>query len=66
MAVRYYLFVIDGEVAGRMPFFAHPNGGELEDKYRAILESDPKIIPSNEDIPEGYIWDGTSFTPPVE
>jgi hypothetical protein len=66
MTVRYYIFVIDGEVAGRIPLFAHPNGGPLEEKYRAMLESDPKIIPSDEDVPEGYLWDGKNFNPPVE
>jgi hypothetical protein len=63
--MKHYIFVIDGEVVGRVPPVVFPEGSEIQEKYEAIMESDPKIIPSDEDILEGYLWDGTNFTPPA-
>jgi len=65
--MRHYIFVINGEVAWSLsPINGYPEGSAEADKYFAIMESDPRIVPSDEAIPEGWTWDGKNFNPPVE
>lgn len=66
--MKYFIMVVDGEVAGNFPVrnlivdgVNHP----AVEKLIAILSSDPKIIASDEPVQEGSTWDGNSFIPPV-
>ena len=61
--MSHFIFVVDGEVAGELPV---PNiQSEVIDKLIAILSSDPKIVVSATPVPEGYTYNGTTFTPPA-
>ena len=68
--MSHFIFVVDGEVAGEFPVrYARDEQGNLFpaiEKLIAILSSDPKILVSDEPVHQGYLWDGHSFTPPVE
>jgi len=67
--MSHFIFVVDGEVAGEMPVpMLRNEAGDIlpaVERLIAILGSDPKIVISDEPVPEGSTWDGTSFTPPV-
>lgn len=62
---KYFVMVVDNEVAGNFPVpqLELPDGSPhpTVEKLQAILSSDPKIIPSEIEIPEGWTWDGTNF-----
>lgn len=62
--MKYYIFVVDGEVAGQMPVIQTPEPNDGYSKWCAIMESNPTIVPHEGPVEEGYIWDGTGFTPP--
>lgn len=67
--MKYFIMVVDGEVAGTLPIPNMYIDGEMHpavEKLTAILSSDPKIVVSEEPVSEGSTWDGTSFSPPVE
>ncbi len=73
--MKYFALTVDNEVVrsvalpevedidpdSQKPYLA----SDLE-KNIAIYSSDPRVIPSEGIIPEGYIWDGQNFNPPVE
>lgn len=65
-----FIFIIDGEVALSMPLRINSDMPEsvknVQEKFLAILQSNPTIIESSEPIVEGSTWDGTSFTSPVQ
>jgi hypothetical protein len=65
-----FAFVVDGEVAGITSLPEAVDDGELPEsitKGLAIFRSRPIIIEITDGlVEEGYLWDGTSFTPPVE
>jgi hypothetical protein len=63
--MKYYIFVVDGEVASNLRVPEISVKSESFDKYRAIMESNPTIVPANEPVEEGYLWDGTNFTAPA-
>ena len=58
---KIFTLIVDNEVAGNLKV---PNIPGTE-KMIAIFQSDPTIVENSEEIPEGYIWDGTSFNPPA-
>jgi hypothetical protein len=64
--MKYYIFVVDGEVASNLRVPEISFESESFDKYRAIMESNPTIVPANEPVEEGWTWDGKNFNPPVE
>lgn len=49
-----YLFVVDNEVALTLELLPTMDNFEL---LNALFSSDPKIIPSWERVPDGYIYD---------
>jgi len=55
----FYVFVIDGEVAGTLDLSPIISSYE---KLNAIFSSDPKIIASWDRIPEGYTYDSETGT----
>ena len=57
---KIFTLIVDNEVAGNLKV---PNFSGTE-KMIAIFQSNPTIVESTEEVPEGYIWDGTSFNPP--
>lgn len=65
MVLRTFAVVIDGDVAGAI---------QLDDTWDspiiprmiAALDSDPKIIPSPDDVRFGWTYDGSNFIPPAE
>lgn len=59
---KHYIMVVDGEVAGQFPIPDIDN--PISKKLKAILESDPKIVVSNQPVPEGWNWDGEKFYNP--
>jgi hypothetical protein len=63
--MKHYVFVVDGEVAGSFAMPELPEEPEQTLKYRAILESNPTVVPHDGYVTEGSIWDGTNFTPPA-
>jgi hypothetical protein len=67
---KYFIFVVDGEVAGgiKTPMHVTPDDKvqPISEKFVAIMSSDPKIIPSEVSIPEGWMWDGEKFYDPLE
>lgn len=62
---KYYELVIDNEVATHLSI---PSGSaemqEFFNKLNAALSSNPTVVPVEEIVPEGSIWDGQNFTPP--
>lgn len=52
------LAIVDGEVAmvGQIKLFP--------EKTLAMLLSNPTFITTNEEVEEGYTWDGVSFSAP--
>lgn len=68
--MKKFIIVIDNEVAGKfpVPYLKDENGNILPsiEELIAVLSSDPKIIPWDEDVEKGWVWDGTTFAPPVE
>lgn len=58
---KIFTLIVDNEVAGNLKV---PNFSGTE-KMIAIFQSNPTIVESLEEVPEGYIWDGTSFSPPA-
>lgn len=73
--MKYFAMIVDNEVVEsiRLPEIEDitPNSqkpyvaSELE-RVIAIYSSDPRIIPTDEPVEKGSIWNGTSFIPPVE
>jgi hypothetical protein len=63
--MKHYIFVIDGEVAGQMPMPDLPFESESYNKFCAIMESNPTVVPHDGSVVEGSTWDGTNFTPPA-
>jgi hypothetical protein len=65
-----FAFVVDGEVAGITSLPEAVEDGELPEaisKGLAIFRSRPIIIEITDSlVEEGFLWDGTSFIPPVE
>jgi hypothetical protein len=65
-----FAFVVDGEVAGITSLPEMVDDGELPEsttKALAIFRSRPIIVEITDDlVEEGFLWDGNSFTPPVE
>lgn len=65
-----FALIVDNEVAGIARFPDSVNGGELPgemEKSIAIFRSNPTIVEIvDELVEEGYIWNGVSFTAPVE
>lgn len=63
--MNHYILVVDGEVAGELPLARITDSqGNLHpaiEKLEAILSSDPKIIVSQEPVPEGLRWNGQGF-----
>lgn len=63
------VFIVDGEVAFNM----HINITEdtpksirdRQEKFLAVMQSNPTIMETEEAVIEGSTWDGNSFTPPV-
>lgn len=63
------VFIVDGEVAFNM----HINITEdtpksirdRQEKFLAVMQSNPIIMETEEAVIEGSTWDGNSFTPPV-
>ena len=67
--MKYFMLIIDGEVVGE--FMSNVLHKEKErsqsaEKLYAILSSNPIIITADKLIPDGSIWDGKKFLPPVE
>lgn len=67
-----FAFVVEGEVGILMMFpDGIADGSDLPlamQKHIAVLRTDPKVIEITEEygeVHEGYLWDGTVFTPPV-
>lgn len=58
---KIFTLIVDNEVAGNLKL---PNIPGTE-KMIAIFQSNPVVVESAEEVPEGYIWDGTSFNSPV-
>ena len=62
-----FVMIIGDEVVGNVTFSDDLESKMDVSKYIAIYSSGPKYIPHHEGrIPEGYIWDGQNFNPPVE
>jgi hypothetical protein len=62
-----FVMIVENEVVGNVTFPDQLNSPIDTDKYVAIYSSNPIFIPHHEGrIPEGYIWDGQNFNPPVE
>jgi hypothetical protein len=65
-----FIFIIDGEVALSMPLRIDPTMPEsiknIQEKFLAVLQSNPTIVESSEPITEGSTWDGQNFILPVE
>lgn len=63
-----FILVVDGEVAGELPLPPIPTvDGNLHpaiEKLIAILSSDPKVVVSENPIPQGWTWDGEVFHKP--
>ena len=60
--MQRFILVVDGEVAGELPV---PNvQSDVIEKLIAILSSDPKIVVSDNPIPQGWTWDGEVFHKP--
>ena len=65
MVLRTFAVVVDGDVAGTI---------SLDDTWEApvvprmiaALDSDPKIVPSPEEVQFGWSYDGSNFLPPAE
>lgn len=63
------VFIVDGEVAFNM----HINITEdtpksirdRQEKFLAVMQSNPTIMETEDAVIEGSTWDGNSFTPPV-
>lgn len=61
----HFVFVINKEAVGELPIPNLGHQSDAVDKLIAIASSNPKIVVSEEPVPEGYIWDGKKFTPPA-
>ncbi len=59
--MSHFIFVVDGEVAGELP--VPKIQSDVIEKLIAILSSDPKIVVSETPVPEGYKYNGTTFSP---
>lgn len=67
---KYYELVIDGEVATHLSVPSGVSGSQemqdFFDKLNAALSSNPTVIPVDELVPEGFLWNGENFHPPVK
>jgi hypothetical protein len=54
--MKCFAIVVDGEVAGNYCF------KEEDEKWVAIFSSNPIVIPVENPVVEGSIWDGKGFT----
>lgn len=55
----HYVCIVDGEVAFVIPKF------RVTEKSGAALLSNPTFVLTSEEVAEGYLYDGTNFTPPT-
>ena len=58
----YFAVLVDNEVTSNVTY----GDEEIFEKYISIARSGPVFIEVPEPVEEGSIWDGESFTPPVE
>lgn len=63
--MKHYIFVVDGEVATQIPVIQTPKPDAGYEKFCAVMESNPTIVPHEGPVEEGSTWDGTTFTPPA-
>lgn len=67
--MKYFMLILDNEVVGELPnrgIYQQKDENEFAEKLYAILSSNPIVIATDSLIPEGYVWDGQNFNPPVE
>lgn len=66
---KNFVFIVDGEVAFNMRINITEDTPESirdrQEKFLAVMQSNPTIMETEEAITEGSTWDGNSFTPPV-
>lgn len=65
--IKYFIVLVENEYAGIIGF---PDNQNMESVI-AGLSSNPTIVPCPDlstvyGVGRGWIWDGTSFSPPVE
>jgi hypothetical protein len=62
-----FAFIIDNEVAVNFQLPLNPIDGSHPhiEKLIAAFSSNPTVVPTEEIIEEGYLWDGTNFTTPA-
>ena len=63
MTLKTFAIVVEGDVAGTITL-DDTWEGENVPRLIAALESDPKIIPSSEEVQFGWTWDGNTFIQP--